>query len=85
MTAEAGQAKQQQTQVGQQENACKKTSDLYTQHAQVFDRNRAAHDPQLALVELRIAVWGTNDRITSSIGQQMEREYDRTLYQYINA
>jgi hypothetical protein len=81
LTAAAGRVKQQQTQVAQQEVACKATSDLYARNGHTFDRDHAARDPELALVELRIAVWGTAGRITSTIGQQMEYQYSRTLFQ----
>jgi len=73
--------KQQQTQVARQEGACRVIRDLYARNGHVFDRERAARNPELAITELRIARTGSNERITSTIGQQMENQYNRTLFE----
>ena len=81
LTAVAAQAKQQQANQAQQNNACKQVSDIYAQKGQVFDRERAARDPQLALVEFKIVRTGSNERTTSTLGKMMDNQYGEILFQ----
>jgi hypothetical protein len=79
-TADAARGFQRATQVIVQDAACGEIEALYTEHGQTFDRAAALRDPESAIIERRIMLWGNAKPGLGFTSPDREERYRQTLY-----